>query len=776
MRFTLDSASDVSADEQSSPTVVRTSLPHQALSRAKQATHPHNFASSSTSTQTPTRKGILRHTSSYTSTASNGQRRQRFQDGSDQDDGPKTQSAQQETEQDTPRSRTHRAPSISSPHKHTRRRSATPSFELVGLPSPSASSSRFAADSPGPSSLQRQTTPRASASLPPWMRPSHQLHRGQQLDDDLDSSDEDHAALSSSDEDASGDDNDDSDGSSSPQTSPYDQEDSSDSEEAPWPVEGPVTSSSRLHRTSSRSKASRRRGSTPAVNLASIAGDDWEEWNRHSAQLAWHRARANKLDLASSDAISARTSRSRSATATLAPDTDVDEVQALLSSLNMRRTQEEAEVKKAFEARNKDLWSGIDACILAAETEARKAAAAEAARLEAARKSQEEAERKAAQARQAELDRIEAEKKAAQAEAEQRKMQQEAEAAKQKQDAAEQEKLRAMGGTGDDIRKAALAEYDEWMTKIRHIKTDVLPTISANPDLRKQCFAAKRQITPKIGQLTNSRQEITRITLAIASVLDAAKQASSTTGNHVYTWILNHLSKCLIRQAEQEVAAKQDTAYPLARVVVWLLLLGHVELGEVLMGRLCKKCPWVVAVWPGRGRDVDEAAYRKVMGYKTQEETTENYSNRMNGIVAFYFAILQTVPTAPPGSTALEVERIPLHFRSTTIWRWTVRAITPSSSNNAFLDHPMCPSIWSVFIEIAGEYALKVYGKQMRKIFGLLLKEGVVGKRAGWWKHADDKPYVKAATVRLELLLMDWSGEPGQMRVKGATRGVEMEP
>lgn len=602
------------------------------------------------------------------------------------------------------------------------------------------------------------------------MKSSRQPHRSHTADYEVDSSDDDNnAALSSSDEDDSRQlggsdsdvgtsDEDDSDGSSSPQTSPYEQDDT-------------AGSADELPSASRRSSRSRRRNGASAVKHASIAGDDWDDWNRNSAQLAWYRARTLKRD-ASTPGVSQSLSRSAKSTA---PDADVDEVQALLSSLNMRRTQEEAEIKRAFETRNKDLWSGIDACILAAETEARKVAAAEVARLEAARKSQEEAERKAAQARQAELDRIEAEKKAAEAEAERRKQEAEAEAAKQKQNEAEQARAQAMGGSGDDIRKAALAEYDGWMDKIRHIKSNVLPTISSNPDLRKQCFAAKRQITPKIGQLTNSRQEITRITQAIAAVLDAAKQAAASGGGDVYTWILNHLSKCLIRQAEQEVAAKQDTAYPLARVVVWLVLLGHVELADVLMARLCKKCPWIVPVWPGRGKDMDEAAYRKVMGYKS-DETTENYSNRMSGITAFYFAILQTVPSPPPGASTLEVDKIPQHLRSTTLWRWSVRALTPSSAPVAFLDHPMCPSIWSVFIEIAGTQALKLYGKQMRKLFTLLLEQGVQGKRAGWLQHAEDKPYVKASTVRLELLLIDWKGSPGQGVIQNATKGVEMEP
>lgn len=624
--------------------------------------------------------------------------------------------------------------------------------------------------------------------MPPWMRSSSSSAPRTSINDyALDSSDDDNAALSSSDGeddsqllDSSDLDSDegaaasDDSTSSSPQTSPYDQDESTDSEGEASPVKG--ASNPRSDRNKIRATANRRRDTSSAIKLASMAGDEWDDWNRNSSHLAWYRARALKRDVSTPGAEPATQTRSRSTTA-LVPDKDIDEVQALLSSLNMRRTEAEAEVKKAFEARNKDLWSGIDACILAAENEARKTAAAEAARLEAARKSQEEAERKASQQRQAELDRIEAEKKAAQAEADRKAQEAEAEAAKQKQAEAEEAKARAMGGTGDDIRKSALKEYEEWMAKIRHIKTNVLPTISSNSDLRKQCFAAKRQITPKIGQLTNSRQEIVRITQAIAAVLDAAKQAAASGSGDVYTWILNHLSKCLIRQAEQEVAAKQDTAYPLARVVVWLLLMGHVELADVLMARLCKKCPWIVPVWPARTKEMDEAAYRKVMGYNSADETTENYSNRMNGITAFYFAILQTVPTPPHGSSSVDLDKIPVHLRSTTMWRWAVRALTPATTAGGvtFLDHPMCPFIWSVFIEIAGPYALKVYGKQMKKVFALLLAQGLQGKKAGWLKHGDDKPYVKAATVRLELLLMDWSNSPGQGVVQNATKGVEME-
>ena len=85
--------------------------------------------------------------------------------------------------------------------------------------------------------------------------------------------------------------------------------------------------------------------------------------------------------------------------------------------------------------------------------------------------------------------------------------------------------------------------------------------------------------------------------MAIDEVLSAAR---ATNIAEIYFWILNHLSKCLIRQAEQEVAAKQSAAFPLAQTVSWLLLMGHEELGNVLMSRLVKKCCWCLGYLPPR--------------------------------------------------------------------------------------------------------------------------------------------------------------------------------
>lgn len=65
-----------------------------------------------------------------------------------------------------------------------------------------------------------------------------------------------------------------------------------------------------------------------------------------------------------------------------------------------------------------------------------------------------------------------------------------------------------------------------------------------------------------------------------------------------YLYMLSHLSKLLIRQAENEVLAKAEAAFPLAKIVMGLLLRGHASLSDILCARFVKKCPWVLPYYP----------------------------------------------------------------------------------------------------------------------------------------------------------------------------------
>lgn len=512
--------------------------------------------------------------------------------------------------------------------------------------------------------------------------------------------------------------------------------DTSDSEEIEWPV-APGRKG-----TGSRKVVKKDKAAIRSVRLAadqSLWGQEWMDAPPPSN--SWRTSFKRR-----SVQLQPQNTASKTTSAAFNPllEDDFEQVQSLLSSLALQKAEADRKDRQEFQAREKKLWTSIEDAIRKAEEEAREKAKEEAERLAAARKAQEEAERKAKEAKAAEEKRIE-EEQAANEEAKKQQEEQkqlDAAAAKKKQEEeAARERDKGMGG-GDALRAQARLDYRVWADKMKHIKENVLPVISSNPTWRKQCFQAKRQITPKIGQLTNTREEIWRITTLISNLLTEAKAAPAP-NQEIYTWVLNHLSKCLIRQAEQEVSVKIDTAYPLARLVIWLILEGHKELGDVLMARLVKKCCWCLGYVPERKTDQDDASFSKTIGRASPEESSVQFTSRISGIAAFYFAICQTQPSSPSKSDA---SLIPAHFRSAALWTWQARCITPPMTS-----HAIVPALWATLIEVAGDVILKYYGRQAQKVWTLLYSQGILGGKADFIRLEEGK----AASGRLQLLLED---------------------
>ncbi|PKI85438.1 hypothetical protein MVES_000681 [Malassezia vespertilionis] len=438
---------------------------------------------------------------------------------------------------------------------------------------------------------------------------------------------------------------------------------------------------------------------------------------------------------------------------TPAVDSDMHEIANMLSHFQMQHKETEQKERAAFERRNADLWEGIEKAVRDAETRAEH----EAEQLAAARKRQEQAKADAKKARELEMARIAEEKKAAE---ERKAAEAAAQRARAEQDKAE-EVFNTMRG-GEHVWPQAAREYAHWQERMRYVKQDILPQVKANADWRKQCFAAKRAITPKIGQLTNERQQIQRVTTEVAAILTQARSVPDKHASTVlYYWMLNHLAKSLIRQAEQEVAARQETAFPLARTALGLMLLGHDTLGEVLMARLVKKCPFVLAYVPERKAGVDEAAYRKTLGLKVDgEETVHMYATRMTGIAALYFACLQSslVSVAETISVGANLPALAKHlcapFRPDRLWTWSVRCTTPPITQQ-----PLLPALWSTFLEVAGPAYLQRFGTQARKLLAMLFHAGIQQQKLAPVTEKEEvsqRNAIKAASVRLRLILESW--------------------
>ena len=301
--------------------------------------------------------------------------------------------------------------------------------------------------------------------------------------------------------------------------------------------------------------------------------------------------------------------------------------------------------------------------------------------------------------------------------------------------------------------KAAETDYNHWYNCIMDIKQNVLPIITEDINIKKSCSASKRKITPKIGQLTNSIQQITRITLEINDVLNEPKLIHGD-NSPPYIWLLNHLSKCLIRQAETEVSAKTSTAFPLARLVVSLILGDHQKLSVVLMSRLVKKCCWIIPFNINKHENESEINFKKRLGHKNPDESLVQYNDRMCGILAFYLAILQTkldnqnLVITSNNSTQTFIEILPPHFRFSASWTWLSHAL-----RYPLPTIPTIPQMIATFFEILGEPYKIAYGKQATKVLQLIKSN--INNQSLWAKNSE------ANITRIKLLLDKWqSSQP----------------
>ncbi|KAK4057399.1 Nuclear pore complex nucleoporin component [Microbotryomycetes sp. JL221] len=514
----------------------------------------------------------------------------------------------------------------------------------------------------------------------------------------------------------------------------------SDSEEDQWPV-GPVGSVGvRGWRTRTSLGSNRVYGTA----------DSFEQWDEQAKQTSWAQAnRSFHLSLARSMSASPASSRNDKTF------DDVTSIQSLLSNLKLQQQSEQTKLVSSFEQRNKALWSSIEKAIDEAEREEGERQRV----LEEKKKQQVEAERKAKEMREAELKKAEEERKRneeqqaakAKQEAEERRAREAVE--KEQRETREQQQRTASivaPPTGSSVEGSPQAEFEKWTAVMQQIKQDVLPKVSQNPDWRKRCFTAKRSITPKIGQLTASSETTTRIINQLDQILASMRSPESSGGpTEPYTWTLNHLAKSLVKQAETEVTAKLSTAYPLGRVVIGLLTRGHVELGQVLMARLVKKCFWLTGWFPTKRPDETEQQHRKTLGHANLEagESLVQYAQRMSGIVALYASIVQTSPLAEPqGPCPVDlVKNVPIHFRPSAGWRWLVLILRPP-----LVRLEPIPLLVMTFLEVAAEGLGQTYGRQFDKFLEVLLREGLRENKAGFSDKA------KSSTVRLTLWLEEW--------------------
>lgn len=351
------------------------------------------------------------------------------------------------------------------------------------------------------------------------------------------------------------------------------------------------------------------------------------------------------------------------------------------------------------------------------------------AREEAERKAREEAERKAKE---------EAERKAREEVERQAKEKSEREA-KERSEREAKEKAERDAREKAEQEKASKAGYTDWKSvesefkshkdKIEDIKNNILSPVSKDPTLKKYCFEIKKQIKPKLGQLTDSKQQLKRVISDVHSALSEAKSYNQL----AYSWGLNFFSKALISQSEIEVSVKTQAALPLGLLALHLLV-KHQELKEFLMARFVKKCPMVI----GYNSSINTEEGRIRMGWKRSSddkwEDETMYSERMAGICAVW-AVMTQSKLSP---------NIQHPYPISNSWRFLARQLNrdnlkETSTNTHF-------AVVAAWWEVAAERFSQAYGRQ-----GIKLLKAIWDN---WTDLVKEKHFPAAA--RLRLLGEDW--------------------
>ena len=190
------------------------------------------------------------------------------------------------------------------------------------------------------------------------------------------------------------------------------------------------------------------------------------------------------------------------------------------------------------------------------------------------------------------------------------------------------------------VSETAFAVALKCLDRVNNIKTSIKPTLLSNPASANQIMKDKMLINRSVGQLTRSMKQLVPLVKKLAEIFSNAKAKST----ELYELLMYLAAKKIVKQSEMEVSVKQDSAFPLAILAVHLSS-KHPAFQEVLFGRMIKKCPYIVPMYPRKQPNESLKEYQKRLGYNVKNdpiETDIQYGERMCGIISLYSAMIQT--------------------------------------------------------------------------------------------------------------------------------------
>ncbi|PFH48824.1 hypothetical protein AMATHDRAFT_149026 [Amanita thiersii Skay4041] len=486
------------------------------------------------------------------------------------------------------------------------------------------------------------------------------------------------------------------------------------------------------------------------IRLRTRHHDPYEEWEQQTRKDAFRTARKTLTESESQwhDEQDRARAQEREQQDVLHAQ-QIAEVQNHLNALRLQRQSEEQKLREAWKARDRMLWERIEG-VIKLEEDKFKRKLEEEKRI----KAEEEQRRRLEEERR----KMEAErKKKEEEEARRKKEQQEREEAeaKQRQEEEERTRLERLKTEKDQRQIMGLSTADEdWQNTramLHKLKNECIKVVKANKALKSEWNSLRRQITPKIGQLTNDSEAIRRITTQLVQI--CAPPNAPPRDPRLYATLLSSLAKAILMQAETEVTAEPRTADPLSQVTFGLIE-SLVGFADIFYAKLVQRIGgWAIPIvvppqdFDGRRWGSDDER-RKVMGYRKSAngediESTSEYCSRVAGIMRVYFSVLKVKPLTKPLGPM---------FQSLRYWVWFARIV--GGQYRSLLESPVAPFLIHTALDVMGTDARDMWGLQWIKMLGLVYQ----GVTEGFGTNGANEPlYIGGQTPE---------GKSSRMRVQ----------
>lgn len=250
-----------------------------------------------------------------------------------------------------------------------------------------------------------------------------------------------------------------------------------------------------------------------------------------------------------------------------------------------------------------------------------------------------------------------------------------------------------------DRARAILQDAQPILDSVERIKA------SQDPALKKKILDFRMFINRRVGQVSNSAQQVFLVTREFFTLASRVWQEDGQEMLNYVAWVM---ATKFLEQAETQVSLHAPSAFPLAQVVTEMMVVIP-AVKNIFMALLITRCPYIIPRYPPRLPGQSDRDHRASLGYRLlgtgELEAEAAYTERMAGLVVLYAAVIQGQPFKKAAKNPFDLD---------FAWIWLAALLNMKPRT-------ITPYVVASFLETAGYRMSLKYGANFQGLMGFVM-------------------------------------------------------